>query len=144
MHRSRFAALVVFALLLVGCSEKGPARGPVKGRVTMGKQPVSGATVFFENAEAGVAMNAPLDADGNYEVKSYQGVGLPVGTYKVAVLPGGVMTADEQGPKAHEAKAKRPKPSVEIPEKYHKTASSGFTIEVKEGDNPPFNFDLAP
>ena len=77
-------------------------------------------------------------------MKSHEGDGLPVGTYKVAVLPGGVMTVEEEGPKAHEAKATRPKPSAAIPEKYHSTSTSQLTIEVKAGDNPPHLLQLAP
>ena len=30
-----------------------------------------------------------------------------------------------------------------IPEKFHSTATSGLQVEVKEGENPPFDFDLA-
>lgn len=141
--RCRRAAIFVL-LLFTGCADKGPVRGTVKGRVTMGTQVVTGATVFFENVEQGVAINAPLDADGNFEVKSYQGDGLPVGTYKVAVLPGGVMTVEEQGPKANEAKATRPKPNAAIPEKYHSPSTSGLTIDVTAGDNPPHLIELKP
>jgi len=142
MRRSAFAGLAVAFALVLSCSS-GPARGPVKGRVTMGGAPVTAATVFFENAELGGGMNAPLDSNGEFEVKNYQGAGLPVGTYKVAILPGGVMTPDEAGPKATEAKAARPKANSAIPEKYHKTATSGLTIEVK-ADSAPFEFDLKP
>ena len=141
----RVAAVVLMAgVVAAGCGPTAPPRGVVKGRVTLGKSQVTGATVFFENASAGVGMNAPLAADGSYEVRSYLGDGLPPGTYKVAVLPGGIMTPEEQGPKATEAKASRPKPNSAIPERYHKTSTSGLSVEVKEGDNPPFNFELAP
>ncbi len=147
MTRSRIAfTLALFAgLLLAGCGPKVVPRGTVKGRVTLGSRPVTGATVFFENAETGVAMNAPLDGDGNYEVKTFEHSGLPVGSYKVAVQPGGVMSPEEASPKATEAKAARTKQAVSpIPEKYHMTATSKLLIEVKEGDNPPFDFTLEP
>jgi hypothetical protein len=147
MPLSRFlfaGALFVSLALVVGCGAKGSARGTVKGRVTLGDKPVTGATVFIENPEFGVAVNAPLDADGRYEVKSYQGDGLPVGSYKVAVLPGGVMQPGEELPTADKAKFVRPKLTVIIPEKYHKTATSQLTIDVREGENPPFDFKLTP
>ena len=147
MPRSRFASAgVLFACLALaaGCGSKGPARGTVKGRVTLGDKPVAGATVFFENAEAGVGLNAPLDATGHYEVKTYQGAGLPAGSYKVAVLPGGVMEPGEELPLADKAKSTRPKLTVTVPERYHKTATSKLGVEVKEGDNPPFDFALTP
>lgn len=143
--RIAFGGALAFGLVFAaGCGNKGPARGAVKGRVTIGDKPVTGATVFIENAPAGVGVNAPLDADGRYEVKSYQGDGLPPGTYQVAVLPGGVMQPGEESPTADKAKFTRPKLVVVIPEKYHKTATSQLSIDVKEGDNPPFDFKLTP
>mgnify|MGYP003879164705 CR=1 FL=1 len=113
--------------------------------MTLGAKPVTGATVFFENAETGVAMNAPLDSDGHYEVKSYQGAGLPPGKYTVAVTPGGVMRPEENDVLAGDAKAERAKwPVTAVPERYHKGTTSGLSVEVKEGDNPPFDFTLTP
>lgn len=147
MIRSRlpFALGLLAGLVLVaGCGTKGPARGTVKGRVTMGEKPVTGATVFFENAEQGVAVNAQLGADGEFEVKTYQGDGLPVGNYKVAVVPGGVMQPGEENPMADKAKINRPKPATNIPERYNKTATSSLAIEVKEGENPLYEFKLTP
>ena len=147
MPRSRLASaglLLACLALAAGCGSKPPARGIVKGRVTLGDKPVAGASVFFENAEAGVAVNAPLDATGHYEAKTYQGVGLPPGRYKVAVVPGGVMEPGEESPLADKAKSTRPKLTVSIPERYHKTATSQLGAEVKEGDNPPFDFALTP
>jgi hypothetical protein len=144
---SRLLALVGFlALVAAGCDgQKPPARGTVRGRVTLGAKPVTGATVLFTNAETGIAMNAPLDRDGRYEVKSHLGAGLPPGRYVVAVTPGGVMTPDEEGPLAGDAKAARAKlPATPVPDKYHKAETSGLTVEVKEGDNSPFNFALTP
>ncbi|MFM8274846.1 MAG: carboxypeptidase-like regulatory domain-containing protein [Gemmata sp.] len=142
--RVAFGALLLALLAVTGCKEREPARGVVKGRVTLGDRPVTGATVFFENAQAGVGMNAPLDADGNYEVKSYRGAGLYPGVYQVAVVPGAIMEPGEELPLADKAKFARPKPAITIPERYHKTATSELSVEVKEGANPPFDFKLAP
>jgi hypothetical protein len=148
MSRSRFAFAGVWLFaclaLVAGCEQRGSARGVVKGRVMLGDTPVTGATVFFENVELGVGVNAPLDANGNYEVKTYQGNGLPVGNYKVAVLPGGVMQPGEEYPMADKAKSNRPAPTVTIPERYYKTSTSQLAVEVKEGENPPFDFKLTP
>jgi len=142
-----YCTIAAALLMTLGCTGKPPARGVVNGRVTIGSKPVTGATVFFENTETGIAMNAALDQDGRYEVKSHLGAGLPPGTYHVAVTPGGVMSPEEADatPLAGEAKAERAKkPVTPVPEKYHNPASSGLTIEVKEGNNPPFDFTLIP
>lgn len=147
MTRIRVAvsALLACLLTIAGCADKPPALGVVRGRVTLDGKAVTGATVFFQNTETGVAMNAPLDSDGRYEVKSYQGAGLPPGKYMVAVMPGGVMRPEEDGPLAGDAKAERAKlPVTPVPEKYHTGTTSGLTVEVKEGENPPFDFTLTP
>ena len=137
--------LVMVLLLALGCTEKGKVLGVVRGRVMMDSKPVTGANVFFENTETGVALNAPLDPDGRYEVKTYQGEGLPPGSYRVAIMPGGVMKPEESLVLAGDAKAARAKsPMTPVPKQYHSTATSGLTIEVNNGDNPPFDFTLIP
>jgi len=142
-----YCSIAAALLVTLGCTKKPPARGIVHGRVMIGSKPVTGATVFFENTETGIAMNAALDQDGRYEVKSHLGAGLPPGTYQVAVTPGGVMSPEEAStsPLAGEAKAERAKqPVTSVPVKYHDPATSGLTIEVKEGNNPPFDITLIP
>jgi len=145
MFHVRAVGFVLLVGMAAGCAVKAPPRGIVKGRVTLDSKPVTGATVFFENTETGVGMNAQLDQEGRYEVKTHTGSGLPPGSYGVAVIPGGVMSPEEALPLAGEAKAARAKlPVTPVPEKYHKAATSGFKVEVKEGDNPPFDFTLTP
>jgi len=145
MQRARVLWSFAVVLVMLGCTAKSPARGVVQGRVTMGSKPVTGATVFFENIDTGVAINAALDQDGRYDVKSHQGAGLPPGKYQVAVAPGGVMGADDEQVLAGDAAPATAKlPATPVPEKYHSPSSSGLTIEVKEGANPPFDFSLVP
>jgi len=147
MRRIRICVVATSLVVVLGCAEPASVRGVVRGRVSLDSKAVTGATVFFENTETGVARNAQLERDGRYEVKNHQGAGLPPGTYRVAVLPGGVMTPEEADntPLAGEAKAERAKqPVTPVPEKYHKTETSGLTVEVKAGDNPPFDFTLTP
>ncbi|MCE9565883.1 MAG: carboxypeptidase-like regulatory domain-containing protein [Planctomycetes bacterium] len=145
LHFRVVSFVLLIGLIAGGCAEKGPSRGIVKGRVTLGSKPVTGATVFFENTETGVGMNAPLDQEGWYEVKAHNGNGLLPGVYGVSIIPGGVMSPEEALPLAGDAKAARAKlPVTPVPEKYHKAATSGLKVEVKEGDNPPFDFTLTP
>jgi hypothetical protein len=135
-------------LLLAGCGgTKELPRGPVKGRVTMGNQPVAGATVTFESKGVGVAQTASTDDSGNYEFESYNATGLPAGSYKVTVSSGRFMQPGEEIPRIDPTKkpAAPPKPkTTTIPDKYAKAETSGLSAEVKAGQNEPFNFDLKP
>lgn len=137
--------LLSAVLLLVvssGCKD-GPARGPVRGRVTLGDEPVKGATIVFENAAQGVTVTAVLNDDGTYEVKTYQGDGLPEGSYSVAVIPGRMLQSADEIPLAGKNPEKAiPKNPSPIPPRYHKSATSGLTADVKAGSNPAFDFRL--
>jgi hypothetical protein len=134
--------LLVGALLIAGCGRAEP-RGSVKGTVTRNGEPVSGAIIFLENVAAGVGITANLGEDGSFEIKSYKGAGLPVGTYKAAVSPGRVMESADEIPLAGKKTISKTRPvSVAIPEKYHKTSTSSLEVEVKEGENPPLVIDL--
>jgi len=135
------ARCLLLLLLCAGCGPEGPPRGAVKGRVTFGGDPITGAMVVFE--DAGLAPSANLDADGRFELRTSEGPGLPVGTYKVAVMPGRMMESGEESPLAGKKQPPRPKPSTKVAEKYHKSATSGLTAEVRDGENKPFEFDLA-
>src|SRR5437660_123068 len=89
----RFLAFLVFMFLagvaLCGCSTgDGVRRGAVAGKVTLAGVPVSPATIRFEDAAAGIALAADIEPDGSYQVRTYKDVGLPAGTYQVAVTPG--------------------------------------------------------
>lgn len=134
--------------LLAGCGgPKEAPRGPVKGRVTLGNQPVAGATITFESKAAGVAQTATTDDSGNYEFESYNAAGLPAGSYKVTVSSGRFMQPGEEVPRIDPTKKPmapaKPK-STTIPDKYAKPETSGLSAEVKAGANDPFNFELKP
>jgi hypothetical protein len=133
--------LLCLALAAAGCSG-GTPRGTVKGKVTLGDKPVGNATISFEG-DTGAATQATVGEDGTYEIKTHQGAGLPVGNYKVAISPGATLQAGDEVPLAGKPLPPRKPPSTDIPEKFYKTATSGLKIEVKKGDNPPFDFDLS-
>jgi hypothetical protein len=146
MNRTRALALLGL-VLAAGCGPKDLPRGPVRGRVTLNNQPVSGATIVFESKALGVAQTATLDGDGRYDFASYGASGLPAGSYKVSVSAGRFMQPGEEiplvAPKG-KAAAPEPKKTVAIPDKYAKADTSGLTADVKAGDNPVFDFDLKP
>ena len=148
MNRIRLFALLGATCVLLGCSgSKELPRSPVKGRITLGGKPVSGATVGFESKGIGVAQTTTTDEDGKYEFVAYNSVGLPAGSYKVTVSAGRFMQPGEEIPKIDAKGPVGPPPkktNVAIPDKYAKTESSGLSADVKASDNPPFDFDLKP
>lgn len=138
--RSLSALLTILALLLPGCS--GPETGHVAGKVTVGGKALTQGTVLFEDAKAGISVNAKLQNDGSYTVKTFDRDGLPPGTYKVAVTPS--TFGDGDAPLVTDPAAQAPTSRSEIPQKYRTTATSPLTATVKIGANEPFNFDLTP
>ena len=137
------AAALPLLALAVGCQRK-PSRpiGVVGGKVTVGDAPVSQGMIIFDNEAAGIATTAPLGLDGTYTVRTYNEAGLPVGHYRVAVSPqhlsdGKVVLVGNEPPA-------RPKLQTAIPEKYRTVRATPLTADVKEGDNPPFDFRLTP
>jgi hypothetical protein len=136
--------LLILSLVLIGCGgPSGPPRGKVQGTVRVDGQPVAAGTVYFENVSTGVAVGAAIEADGSYQVSTYQGEGLPAGKYQVAVSPQRIAATDEN-PLAGDMRPTIEVVSVEIPERYHSASTSGLEVTVAEGDNPPFDFDLQP
>lgn len=127
-------------VFFVGCS-KDSSRGTVKGKVTHKGGPVVGMAIYFEEEAGGGGPSFNLKEDGSFIAANYKGPGLPVGTYKVAITSRMMESADEM-PLAGKSPPKKAAPPTSIPEKYLKTSTSGLRIEVKEGENPPFDIDL--
>jgi hypothetical protein len=66
----------------------GPRMAPVSGQVTFQKKPPPrGAMILFSDEPRGNFMTAKFDEEGNYRVEMAEGWGLPLGDYKVAILP---------------------------------------------------------
>ncbi|HWC88674.1 MAG TPA: carboxypeptidase-like regulatory domain-containing protein, partial [Pirellulales bacterium] len=130
---------VLCTLAATGCSRKHiPPWGTAAGTASIAGQPIAEGTVVFENPELGVARMAELAPDGSFVQKSVDFPGLPVGKYRVAVLP----TRISKGDWVPVARSKPKAGAATIREKYHSVSTSGLTAEVKEGQNPPLTFDL--
>ena len=136
--RHGLVAILLAAVSLCGCGTSGPPKGMVHGKVSFDGQPVSEGTIRFENKH-GVSLNANLGPDGNYQVQTYEGLGLPPGTYQVAVVPRVAAAAQPMLVGAA-------RPAEEIPEfphippKYRSISTSGLSINVQVGENPAFDF----
>ncbi len=138
MHSVRIAS-VFCVCILAGCGGKpGVPKGTAAGKVTVNGVPVTEGTIIFENVEMGVSAMIPLKNDGSYVVQTFEGAGLPVGVYQVAVSPRKI--SNGEFPKMVQP-SKEPPPPYPVPEKFRAVASSGWTAVIQEGTNPPFNFD---
>jgi hypothetical protein len=109
--------------------------------VTHKSAPVTDAAIVFENQTAGISVKVNLGPDGTYVAKTADSIGLPPGSYQVAVTPSKVAETDEvplvAAPTGNETAAQSA-----IPAKYHSPSTSGLTADVKAGDNLTFDFDL--
>jgi len=132
LGRWRWLPLLV-ALPLAGC-QSGEARVPVAGRVVYGDAPITQGAIVFHNREAGIAVAAPLGADGGFQVKTHRGEGLPAGRYTISISPHGV------GQDPTEMPIYEPDPSAtatpSLPPRYHSAETSGIELEIQAGNEP--------
>ena len=160
------------AAVLAGCGKKTSSikTYPVTGTVTYNGKPVAGATVAYvsKNPEAPRSTGV-TDPDGRFSVTTYVGAseilkGAPAGDYQVTIVKmsvpatGGGETNNMdsmsdierqqamqkmwQQKKATDTRPKDDRPKSEIPEKYGKLESSGFSVTVVVGENDPREFKL--
>jgi len=128
-------AVLAGALALgAGCSRE---RGNVVGRVTFQGKPVTHARIVFCDPEYGTYITAALDADGRFEMRTAEGPGLWVGTYKVAIVP------ELEEPPLGPAPPPKPRPAPLVPPKYMDFRTTPLVVDVEES-NGPFEFDLQP
>ena len=122
----------------VGCSDREEI-GVIEGTVTYQGQPVSNATLFFRDHERGIHIMADLKDDGTYQVFTAGGRGLPLGQYRIAVVPSD--TATVANPDTGEIQTSRAVagPRTTFPERYRDVRTSGLSTTVEEGHN---QFDI--
>jgi hypothetical protein len=138
----RVLLLQTLWLLLPGCGTKGPAIGALRGQVRLDGKPLTACMVQFENGDAGVSLWAPVDAEGKYVARTHDTPGLPVGSYRVAVKPHQAWNVDPKtGLPALVAQGKK-EPAPPIPARFFSGETRGLSVDVKEGENPPFDVEL--
>jgi hypothetical protein len=127
------ALLLPVALLALGC---GPRLGAVKGRVTLGGQPLANAAVNFQpvgnEVNPGIGSSGRTDANGEYSLSLIDGKGngAIVGRHRVMIR--------SINPASGEDDRTRP-PADRVPRRYN--MDSELTFDVKPGSNVA-NFDL--
>ena len=124
-----FLCFSIAILPLSGCGggSDGPARHPVKGKVTFEGEAVQEGTVSFRNVE--YAGGGSLDPTGAFEIEE----GLPEGTYKVYISPPDIQTAPTFGQSGSDSP--EAKEVSNIPQKYRLAATTDLEETVKSGDN---------
>ncbi len=130
------AGLALAAAAIVGCG-KDVEYGPVYGRVTFNGQPLSEGQVVFFEPQIHVYHTAKIRPDGEFVAKMADGPGLIVGTYQVAVMPPVV-----EGPGTQAIGPSAPREYPNIPAKYRDPKTSGLTVTIEEGANPPFDINM--
>jgi hypothetical protein len=127
----------LMCIFAVGCAGENPlGRHALTGTVTFQGQPLRQGNIEFtpENLNEGVSSGAVIE-DGNYSIAREQG--LPAGAYRVAIWSAGSTTE----PLEDALPGEPTEVAVErLPAKYN--LDSQLTIQVAEGDEQRFDFDL--
>jgi hypothetical protein len=138
-------------LVALGCGPDYKTRAVVKGKVTMGGQPLTAGTVTFYGPH-NIVSSASIQEDGSYEIKD-----APIGDVKVSVkvnaptaqagpskggIPAWARQASKFEPKDANASgasipllSKIPEKVVRIPDKFGDPENSGLTYKVEKGEH---------
>jgi hypothetical protein len=143
MEMVRFVALLTILLSICGCGGDpyGPT-GTVTGKLTMAGKPLpAGHAVSFMQMEAGFLAFGMTDAEGKFEIKSWNGGNMPVGKYSVMIAPpsGGDVSNLSAEERFENPELSAPKVKVLYPARYRETTTSGLSFDVVAGSN---NFDI--
>jgi hypothetical protein len=124
-------ALGAMTLILVGCSSDPVGRTvPVKGKVTVGGQPLKqGSVTFWPNESKGnkstMEAGASVNEDGTYQLFTKGKAGAPPGPYKVTVAA----QTQVDSTKPMQAKSL-------VPSSYNTRESTPLLIDVVENPAP--------
>jgi hypothetical protein len=147
-RRAAQAFLLLLGLATLGGCSKGNDFGPtgkITGRLTMDGKPLPEKTsISFMEPMSGYLAYGQTDADGNYNIASWNNGEMPIGKYKVflSAPPTKVDPASlspEQlfeHPELAEGKVRLP-----FPKKYGDMNTSGLEYEIKAGENK-FDVDI--
>jgi hypothetical protein len=136
-----FAGLIVLGIVAAGCDQGGDdlPRQPIWGTVTLDGKTVAKGTIQFQPATGAEPTSAgSLIEDGKYSIDRTGG--LVPGTYKVIINAqageAAALPKDQQVGKPHAP------PKELIPAKFN--TQTTLTVQVKQGEEKAFDFDLKP
>lgn len=163
-NKIQFAGIfcAVLAIGVMGCGGEGdverPDTYPISGTVTFNGAPIEGASVSFVPQGDGRGAAGFTDGAGKYTLTTLAaGDGAVPGQYQVKIVKfgksaeapteasdtsGELGIAEDAGynPDAEDAGEAAQKNL--LPEKYADSNTSGLTVEVIAGENPPHDFKL--
>ena len=120
--RGRTASLAFLGLFVLGCG--GQNLGDVSGKVTLGGQPLAGATVIFQPEDGSRPSMGVTNEDGEYELQyDRKTTGAVIGKHRVSITTG------QEGNDGDESTAVAEK----VPAKYN--VKSELVKEVESGSN---------
>lgn len=138
-RRTFFAwgSMVLATVALTGCGGgDSTPKGKVQGKVTFkGGSLPTGCSIAFSGGAGGGSTT--IDASGAYRFSD----GLPVGSYRVSLVPPTTSQSPEEAMKAAMG-GKAADPTGGLPPAYLDPAKSGWTADVKAGDNTA-DFELS-
>ncbi len=137
MRSSLYVVVVCLcSISLLGCGNRSKKEtAAVSGTVTYEGNPVAEGIVQFVPTGEGYLVEGQLDSEGAYRLISQDG-GVPLGEYRVQVLPPTVRIPDsENGPGGEGFKK-----VDNIPNKYRSSETSGLQLKVEKGSQ---TFDIS-
>jgi hypothetical protein len=127
--------LIALLACVTACGKSGPELAPVSGTVYLDGTPLTEGVVCFVSA-SGYVSSATVGLDGRFQLTSQYGPGIPLGDYRVTVLP----KSPEVNAMSMQSKSRLPTSS--IPFRYQYPDRSGLTATVADGSPVEFTFQL--
>ncbi len=136
MKRIGMLAAIAVVVPMIGCGKRVET-GALSGTVTYKGKPLEFGSVLLQPAEGGPASYGTIGPDGSFTAAMDGKSGVPIGVNKVLVT-----CYTSQRPGASSGGGEKSVGDSLIPEHYTRFSSSGLKVEVKPGDNPPYNIQL--
>jgi len=112
-----FAAVVLLSAA-IGCEPPKDPVGKLTGVVTGNGEIVGDCVILLYNPSTKRSVGGKADDDGKYQVNN-----IPLGNYIVSILQ---RTTNDPKPEPFDKR---------IPKKFRDRKTSGFEVEIKDGDN---------
>lgn len=133
----RWIVVVIGVALFAGC-DRGPEMGQVSGTVTYRGKPIQFGNVMLQPTAGGATSIGTIGSDGTFKMATEKyGEGTATGLNLVKVT-----SFEAQDPSRNMEIAIVGLGKSLIPVRYTSYGTSGLSLDVKPGENPPFNIEL--